>query len=132
MGKAPASTRARRRPKSKNPERKWCTCRERCGGGKEVAASTYRSHNQTTVKSTAARGSSIESGDLVGGKRKVGGDEGVGVRETRRMRARRVAQNEEVSVMVVEKPIEMFDLGGAQTRPQKRKKVGSSQEPYSE
>ena len=84
-----ASTRASRKPKSKTLERKWCTCQERCKGGKEVAASTYRTHNPT------GRDGAIGS---VGNKRKAAPDDqdGVhlesGVRETRRMRARRVAE----------------------------------------
>ena len=84
-----ASTRASRKPKFKTSERKWCTCQERCKGGKEVAASTYRTHNPT------GRDGAVGS---VGNKRKVAPDDqdGVhlesGVRETRRMRARRVAE----------------------------------------
>jgi len=103
MGKTPASTRAGRKPKSKNPERKWCTCQEHCGGGKEVAASTYRSHNPTTMRATTVRDGFAEDASSVvgvGGKRKAGSDmntldlEG-GIRETRRMRARRIAQGGE-------------------------------------
>ena len=48
MDRTPTSTRAGRKSKSKRPERKWCTCQKHCDGGKEVAASTYRSHNPAT------------------------------------------------------------------------------------
>ena len=123
MGKTPASTRAGRKAKSKNPERKWCTCQERCNGGREVAASTYRSHNPTTTRASAVRG--------VGGKRKAGYDaDGVesegGLRETRRMRAMRVAvRNGEVmaplSVTATEDRTGTPELDGAQ--PQETKMV---------
>jgi len=95
MGKTPVSTRAGRKSKSKPPERKWCTCQERCNGGKDVAASTYRSHNPTTRD-----GYKDDPVATAGGKRKAGSDvdrldsEG-GVRETRRMRAMRIAQHGE-------------------------------------
>jgi hypothetical protein len=124
MGKTPAPARASHKPKSKIPERKWCTCQERCDGGKEVAASTYRSHNQAAARSATARGSLVEDGGLVGGKRKVMNDEGGldsgggGVRETRRMRTRRVAETES--------RLSKMD----QTRPQERKKVDGSKEFY--
>ena len=102
MGKTPAPSRAGRKSRSKLPERKWCTCQERCDGGKEVAASTYRSHNQTTTRALAVRGG-FEDNPVggVGGKRKAGYDaDGLeledGVRETRRMRARRAARNGEM------------------------------------
>ncbi|KAF9647725.1 hypothetical protein BDM02DRAFT_3187719 [Thelephora ganbajun] len=99
MGKTPASTRAGRKPKSKHPERKWCTCQERCDGGKEVATSTYRSHNP--VMRDGFKGDPVS---VVGGKRKARSDgDGLdvedGFRETRSMRARRVAQS---SVTVTE------------------------------
>ena len=132
MGKTPASTRrAGRKSKPKNSERKWCTCQERCRGGKDVAASTYRSHNQTPVMPADAR----DGGRAVGGKRKAVDDEGGldpegrGIRETRRMRAKRIARNEETesshgsSPMVVDGPIEILELADVQTRPQKTKKV---------
>ena len=103
MGKTPtASSRAGRKSKSKQPERKWCTCQQRCNGGKEVAASTYRSHNPTATKAPALR-DGFRDGPAGGGggKREAGrdgdglGSEG-GLRETRRTRARCVAQNERV------------------------------------
>ena len=101
MGKTPAPSRADRKSRSKHPERKWCTCQERCNGGKEVAASTYRSHNPTTTRTPAAR-DGLEDNTVggVGGKRKARYDtdglesEG-GFRETRGMRARRVTRNGE-------------------------------------
>lgn len=96
-----------------------------------MAASTYRSHNQTTVWSATARGSFVESSGPVGGKRKAIDDgdgldsEGGGVRETRRMRARRLAQNGEVGsqlpVVTIQNPNEILD--DAQTT----KKVDGSQ-----
>ena len=97
MGKAPAPSRAGRKSRSKHPERKWCTCQGRCNGGKEVAASTYRSHNPTTTRTSAVR-DGLEDNTVggIGGKRKAGYDpdgmesEG-GPRETRGMRAKRVA-----------------------------------------
>ena len=102
MGKIPAPGRAGRKPKSKRPERKWCTCQERCDGGKQVAASTYRNHNPTATRAAVVRdGSEDDPVKGVGGKRKVGygvnglGSEG-GVRETRGMRARRAARNREM------------------------------------
>ena len=99
MGKTPAPSRAGRKPRSKHQERKWCTCEERCNGGKEVATSTYRSHNPNTTKASAVR--DVFKDGSVGGKRKAMGDsdglesEG-GLRETRRMRAIRAAQNGEM------------------------------------
>jgi hypothetical protein len=102
MGKTPASSRAGRKSRSKHPERKWCTCKERCNGGKEVAASTYRSHNPTTTRTSAVQGGSEDNPTGgAGGKRKAGYDaDGLesdcGTRETRRMRARRIARNGEV------------------------------------
>jgi hypothetical protein len=97
MGKTPASTRAGRTSKSKHPERKWCTCQERCNGGKEVAASTYRSHNPAARAATVRDGFKDGPVVVVGGKRKAESDaDGLGseggLRETRRTRARRVAQ----------------------------------------
>jgi len=100
MGKTPASTRAGRKSKPKPPDRKWCTCQERCDGGKDVAASTYRSHNPTTRPTATRDGCNDDPVAVVGGKRKAGSDvdrlglDG-GVRETRRMRARRIAQDGE-------------------------------------
>jgi len=129
MGKTPASTRAVRKPKSKNLERKWCTCQERCNGGKEVAASTYRSHNSTAARATTARGG-FEDG-TVGGKRKAVDDvDGLGSegghRETRRMRARRLAQNGELtsqlSLTVTEDRTGTLELDDVQ--PRETKTVG--------
>ena len=137
MSKTRASTRAGRKPKSKNLDRKWCTCQERCEGGKEVAVSTYRSHNQTAMRSVTARGSSVERGSTVLGKRKATDEEGGldleggGVRETRGMRARRVARDgqmgSQLSAVVVENPIGTLELNDPQTG---RKKVDSPREFY--
>ena len=123
MGKTSASTRAGNKGKPKRPDRKWCTCQERCNGGKEVAASTYRSHNPTT-----------RDGFSVGDKRKavaVGGegesDSESRVRETRRMRARRLAQNGEtaprLSLTVAEDEIGKIEIGDSRTGLRGRKKV---------
>ena len=132
MGKTPTSGRAGRKSKSKHPERKWCTCQERCNGGKEVAASTYRSHNPTATKAPALRdrfGDGHTGG--VGGKREAGCDGGGlgpegGLRETRRTRARRVAQNARVmsqlSVTATEDRTGTLELDGV--RPQETEIVG--------
>jgi len=102
MGKTPAPSRAGRKPRSmKNRERKWCTCQERCNGGKEVAASTYRSHNPTATRASAVL-DGLGDGSVGGKKKSVDdlagvGSEGGGFRETRGMRARRIAQNGEMS-----------------------------------
>ena len=103
MGKTPtASSRAGRKSKSKQPERKWCTCQQRCNGGKEVAGSTYRTHNPTATKAPGLR-DRFRDGPSGGvrGQREAGCDgDGLGLedglRETRRALARRVAQNERV------------------------------------
>ena len=133
MGKTPASTRAGRKSKSKRPERKWCTCQERCDGGKEVAASTYRSHNPATKATTTRDGSKDDLVAVVGGKRKVGFDAGGldtegGLRETRRMRARRVAQDGEpilhLSLTATEDLADTLKLDDV--RPRESKKVGHS------
>lgn len=81
------------------------------------------------MRSATARGGFVEGGSPVGGKRKAIDDKGGGVRETRRMRARRLEQSGEMGVQVpvtaIKNPIGMFSL-------QKRKKVDDSQELYSE
>ena len=125
MGKTPASTRAGRKSKSKRPERKWCTCQERCDGGKEVAASTYRSHNPVAKATTTRDGSKDDLVAVVGGKRKVGFDAG-GLRETRRMRARRVAQDgEPISQLSLTATEDLADTPKLDdVRPRKSKKVG--------
>jgi len=131
MGKTPASTRAGRKSKPKLPERKWCSCQERCGGGKDVAASTYRSHNPTARAAATRDGSKDDPVAVVGGKRKAGSDadrlgsEG-GPRETRRMRAMRIAQGGESmsqpSLAVTEGLTGRLGLGDV--RPQGSKTVG--------
>ena len=118
MGKTAPLTRPGRRVKSKQPERKWCTCQERCGGGKEVAASTYRSHNPV-----------VRDGPSIGSKRKIVDedcrlDAESDVRETRRMRARRIARSGEtvsqVSVEVAECRLGTREPGGVNTRLRER------------
>ena len=102
MGKTPTSSRAGRKSKSKQSERKWCTCQERCNGGKEVATSTYKTHNLTAAKAPALR-DEFRDGPAggVGGKREAvcdgdGFESEGGLRETRRTRARYVAQSKQV------------------------------------
>lgn len=131
MGKTSASIRAGRKSKPKQPERRWCTCQERCDGGKDVAASTYRSHNPTTRPTTTRDGCMDDPVAVVGGKRKAESDvdrlvSGGGVRETRRMRARRIAQDEgstsQPSLAVAEDLTSGLDLDDV--RPQESKTVG--------
>ena len=131
MDRTPTSTRAGRKSKSKRPERKWCTCQKHCDGGKEVAASTYRSHNPAPKATTPRDGSKNGPVAVVGGKRKVrfdadGLDTEGRLRETRGTHARRVEQDgEPISHLSLTATEDLADTSKLDDfRPRKSKKVG--------